>query len=245
MKKFLMFALIALTLSACSERGEVVTVTGQPGKDGSNGNDGNNGRDGSNGYSIVAKSVANPGLCGEAGGSAVYLALDLNRNLSYDESDEVQTQYVTCNGTNGEDGEDGTNGTNGLNGTSCTVNKVGTVSTITCGNSVATVLDGATGATGATGPAGTNASGIYISEILNPCGVEFNNEEVLLKLSNGRILALYDGGANEDRLALLAPGNYITTDRVQNRSCAFTITNDYRLTNEQVQNPGNSGNGGN
>lgn len=263
-------ALLAITLmTACGQNSEVVTVKGEQGLPGHDGNDGRNGNDGSNGYSIVAKTVSNPGLCGESGGSAVYLALDLNRNLSYDEGDEVQTQYVTCNGrngSNGADGANGTNGTNGLNGTngtngsSCTVNKVGTVATITCGNSSAVIVDGtngsngqkgdkgdkgdtgSTGATGATGPAGTNASGIYISEVINPCGEEFANDEVFLKLSTGRILALHDGGANEDRLALIAPGNYITTDRVQNRACSFTITSDYRVTNQQVQSPGNSGN---
>lgn len=257
-------SLLALSLmTACGSKTEQVTVQGQPGTPGAPGNDGSNGQDG---YSIVAKSVANPGLCGDAGGTAVYLALDLNRNLQYDESDEVQTQYVSCNGAKGDtgsagadgqdgvDGTNGTNGTNGLNGTSCTVSKVGNAATITCGTSTAVVTDGTngtdgakgdkgdTGNTGATGAAGTNASGIYISEVINPCGEEFANDEVLLKLSNGRILALYDGGANEDRLALLAPGNYITTDRVQNRSCSFTITSSYQVTNQVVQSPGNSGN---
>lgn len=241
MKKVLGILLATIMLSACGQKTQEVSVTGQ---DGRNGIDGANGQDGQNGYSIVAKSVANPELCGSAGGTIVYLASDLNRNLVYDESDEVQTQYVTCNGIKGSNGTNGTNGSNGLNGASCTVNKVGAAATITCGNSSAVITDGAkgdkgdkgntgnTGATGATGPAGTNASGIYISEVINPCGEEFANDEVFLRLSTGRILALYDGGANQDRLALIAPGNYITTDAVQNKSCSFTVTNDYKITNE-------------
>ena len=228
-KKFIVGLIATGLLVGCGTKIEQVTVQGTTGANGTNGQDG---------YSVVAKTVSNPSICGRAGGTTVYLALDKNRNLSFDDSDEVQTQFITCNGKNGTNGTNGTNGRDGLNGTSCTVNKVGSVSTITCGSSVATVLDGAkgdtgaTGATGATGPAGTNASGIYITEILNPCGVEFSNEEVLLKLSNGRILALYDGGPNEDRLALIVPGNYITTDRNSGHSCAFTITNDYKLSNE-------------
>lgn len=255
-KLILVFAslLAVILMTACGSSSEVVTVKGEqglPGQDGSNGNDGRNGNDGSNGYSIVAKTINNPEVCGSAGGTSVLLALDLNRDLIFNDSDQVQTQYVTCNGrngTDGADGQDGTNGTNGLNGSSCTVNKVGNAATITCGNSSAVVVDGTngvkgdkgdTGITGATGPAGTNASGIYITEVINPCGAEFANDEVFLRLSTGRILALYDGGANEDRLTLIAPGNYITTDRVQNRACSFTITSDYQVTNQTVQSPGN------
>lgn len=241
MKK-LVTVLGLILLVGCADKVQTIKVEGTPG---------NNGQDG---YSIVTKAIANPAICGVAGGTSVLLALDLNRDLQFDNSDQVQTQYVTCNGTNGLDGADGqdgsdgtngTNGSNGLNGTSCTVNKVGTVATITCGNSSTVVVDGSkgdkgdTGNTGPTGPAGTNVSGIYITEIINPCGEEFANDEVFLKLSTGRILALYDGGPQEDRLALIAPGNYITTDRTQNRACAFTITSDYQVTNQVVQSPGN------
>lgn len=243
MKNLLKIVVLLLTLSvvtACNQKSEVVTITGAPGVSGNNGNDG---------YSIVVKTVLNPEICGIAGGSTVYFALDLNRDLQFGDEDQVQTQYVTCNGRNGIDGQTGsigTSGSNGLNGSSCVVNKVGNATTIVCGDSSAVVIDGINGAkgdtglTGVTGSAGTNASGIYITSVINPCGVEFNNDEVFLKLSTGRILALYDGGANEDRLTLIAPGNYITTDRVQNKACAFTITSDYQVTNEHVQSPGNN-----
>lgn len=227
---FYFLVLLALVFATgCGTRTEQITVQGQPGAPGQDG------------YSIVAKTINNPELCGVAGGSQVLLALDMNRDLQMDENDVLQTQYVTCNGrdgVDGEDGSDGQDGRDGLNGTSCTVNKVGTVSTITCGTASVNVLDGAKGDKGdrgETGPQGPMPSGIYITEIINPCGVEFNNEEVFLRLSTGRILALYDGGPHEDRLALIAPGNYITTDRNQNRACAFTITSDYQITNERVQ----------
>ena len=229
MNKLFMLSMIALILVGCGQQHQTDVIIGKDGKDGDDGNDG---------YSIVAKSISNSSLCGSAGGTTVYLALDINRDLQFDDNDEVQTQYVACNGRNGLDGE---NGEDGQDGTSCTVNKVGNAATITCGNSSAVVVDGVkgdkgdkgdTGNTGATGPAGTNASGIYITGVINPCGVEFSNEEVFLRLSTGRILALYDGGANQDRLALIAPGNYITTDAVQNQSCSFTVTNDYQVTNQ-------------
>lgn len=221
----LLTMLTLLTTVGCGQKTERVTVQGANGSDG---------------YSIVSKTESNPELCGSSGGTMVILATDLDRDLHFSDGDLVQNQYVSCNGNDGLDG---------LNGSSCSVSKVGTSSTITCGSSSAVVLDGSegskgdkgdTGSTGATGAAGVNASGIYISSIINPCGEEFANDEVFLKLSNGRILALYDGGANEDRLTLIAPGSYITTDRVQNRACSFTVTSNYEITNQEVKNTGNN-----
>jgi len=252
--KFLILTMILAITIGCGKQTKTVTVEGK------------DGADGKDGYSVVSSSESNPEICGAAGGTMVFLALDINQSLDFDSEDTVQTQYVSCNGRNGSDGQDGEdgedgqngqdgeNGTNGsdgkdgkdgLNGTSCSVNKVGNSATITCGTSSAVVVDGAkgdkgdtgatgqTGTTGQTGAAGQNASGIYITEIINPCGVEFANDEVFIKLSTGRILALYDGGPHQDRLALIAPGNYITTDAVQNSSCSFTVTSDYRITNEK------------
>lgn len=225
--KFLTMIFILSLAVGCGKQTKTVTVEG---KDGSDGKDG---------YSVVSSSESNPEICGAAGGTMVFLALDTNQSLDFDSEDTVQTQYVSCNGRNGADGQDGEDGKDGLNGTSCSVNKVGNSATITCGTSSAVVVDGAkgdkgdTGATGQTGAAGQNASGIYITEIINPCGVEFANDEVFIRLSTGRILALYDGGPNQDRLALIAPGNYITTDTAQNASCSFTVTSDYRITNEK------------
>lgn len=227
--KFIIIALLALAVG-CGKQTKTVTVQGKDGKDGVNGRDG---------YSIVSSSESNPEICGSAGGTMVFLAMDMNQNFDFDSEDIVQTQYVSCNGQNGAQGVAGTNGRDGrdgLNGTSCSVNKVGNASTITCGNSSAVVLDGSNGRDGQDGAAGANgqnASGIYITEIINPCGVEFANDEVFLRLSTGLILALYDGGPNQDRLALIAPGNYITTDANQNASCSFTVTSDYRITNER------------
>ena len=106
---------------------------------------------------------------------------------------------------NGASGSNGTNGTNGAGG-----------------------LNGVNGRDGTNGINGTNS----ILEVVNPCGVEFANEEVFLRMSSGQLLALYDGGANLDRLVLIAPGNYITTDAVQNRSCSFTVTTNNQIINE-------------
>ncbi len=212
MKQILFASILIVLLTGCGPSNYMSVVDTQPGK---NGNDG---------YSTVSKSQNNPGLCGTVGGVEVFFGLDLNRNLLFDTGDSVQTQYVLCNGNRGEVGA------TGLAGQSCTASKVGTVSTIKCGSSQVVVNDGATGAPG------QNASGIFISSILNPCGPNWNNDEVFLKLSNGRILAVYDGGPNDDRLSLIVPGNYRSTDTVSGKYCTFTITNDYNITNEQLRN---------
>lgn len=138
----------------------------------------------------------------------------------------------------------------GVNGTSCSVSQLSNGVRITCGNTVQDLYDGrngtdglpgAVGATGAVGPMGppgpqgqpgTNAlaNAIGIASYIYPCGREFNNDEIFLRLTDGKILALYDGGANLDRLVLLAPGNYVTTDRVGNQVCNITVANDLTLT---------------
>jgi len=147
------------------------------------------------------------------------------------------------------------NGVNGTNGTSCSVSNVTDGINITCGNTSQIVYDGrngtngldgsagpqgeigATGETGPQGQPGTNAlaNAIGIAGYIYPCGQEFPNDEIFLRLTDGKILALYDGGPHEDRLVLLAPGNYITTDRNRNHTCNFTVTNNLQITNERVR----------
>jgi len=148
------------------------------------------------------------------------------------------------------------NGTNGSNGQSCSSQQVESGVQILCGTQEPVLVSngalGAAGATGATGSNGSNgmngldgqngtngtngtnglnASGVYITEIINPCGAEFSNEEIFLRLSNNVILALYDGGPNLDRLALLVPGNYVTTDS-NGHSCSFTLNSSMQLENQ-------------
>lgn len=171
-----------------------------------------------------------------------------------------QNPVYLYDGEDGEDGRDGKNGLNGNNGTSCSVSQLSNGARITCGNNVAFVYNGTNGTNGSScvvsnlnngvritcgntsqdlydGEDGqdsplTNAIGI--ASYIRPCGNEFDNDEILLRMTDGNILALYDGGPNEDRLALLAPGNYITTDRNKNHTCHFTVTNSLQITNQHV-----------
>jgi len=56
------------------------------------------------------------------------------------------------------------------------------------------------------------------------------SSEMLLKLynTNGtfKLMAVYDGGPNRDRLVSVVPGNYLTTD---GRGCSFRIMDDLSI----------------
>ena len=149
-------------------------------------------------------------------------------NCSVSKVDDLTT--VTCGDSvvqieDGKDGIDGVSGENGIDGqdaVNCTVSKVDNVATITCPDSEVQVIDGQNG---------TNASGVSIVQFINPCGSNWSNDELILRLSNGQLLAVYDGGPNEDRLTLLAPGSYHTTDHNNvNKTCNFTIDSNLTLT---------------
>lgn len=73
--------------------------------------------------------------------------------------------------------------------------------------------------------------GATIASIIYPCEDTSNNQEILLRLSDGSILGIFDGDTSSNpgqtRLVELAPGNYVTTDQRNNSNrCRFTITND-------------------
>lgn len=119
-------------------------------------------------------------------------------------------------GLSGIPGSPGQNGSDGTAGTSCSVSSLQNGALISCGVSSAVILNGIDGVNALTGMIG-------IAEILNPCNSVGPHNEILLKLSNGLVLALYDGGPQLDRLSLLIPGvQYVTTDK-HNSSCQFSI----------------------
>lgn len=159
------------------------------------------------------------------------------------------------NGMTGATGEKGDTGLAGQNGASCSMVRIENGVRISCGEDSQDLFNGlngtngqagAVGATGAVGPvgpqgpqgqAGTNAlaNAIGIAGYIYPCGNEFDNDEIFLRLTDGKILALYDGGPNEDRLALLAPGNYRTTDRNGNQVCNVNVSSTLVVTSSLGQ----------
>lgn len=222
--RVILLILVAAIIAACSKKTEQITIKGE------------NGHDGVNGSSCSVEQLENGAKMSCTDGSFAYIY-------------------------NGRDGVDGTNGTNGVDGSSCSISGNLSGATVTCSNGTsATILNGLNGTNGTNGQSCTlqdlangvkitcgsqsaivydgedaDTSVIGIAGYIKPCGEEFNNDEIFLRMTDGNILALYDGGPHEDRLVLLAPGNYITTDRNKNRTCNFTVTNDLQITNERVQ----------
>lgn len=75
---------------------------------------------------------------------------------------------------------------------------------------------------------------ISIVGIIDPCGDSPNvNDEILLKLSNGALLASFsdDASGKNTHFAYLTPGNYETTDGTH---CHFTVTDYGTTTNERI-----------
>lgn len=138
------------------------------------------------------------------------------------------------------------NGTNGQNGTSCSISNVSGGARITCGSTSQIIYDGEDGAVGPVGPQGPQgepgqnalANAIGIRGYIYPCGQEFANDEVFIRLTDGKILALYDGGPHQDRLALLAPGSYVTTDRNNNSNCNVTVDSNLNVTSSPAPTTG-------
>lgn len=131
----------------------------------------------------------------------------------------VSGATITCtDGTsasvvNGVDGSPGIDGLPGLDGDSCTVSQLVNGALISCGSSSAVVMNGEDALSGMIG----------IAEVLQPCGENFVHDEVLLKLSTGQVLALFDGGPNLDRLTLLVPNQTYQTTDIGAGACQFSV----------------------
>lgn len=112
---------------------------------------------------------------------------------------------------------EGPQGPQGNSGSSCTVYPTDLGNLIECpdGSSVL-IKDGKDGQDGISG---------VISRI-DPCGKETTLDEVLLKMTDGTLLAYFQQG-NKRFLAELGPGNYVTTDGT---NCNFTVHNDNSIT---------------
>jgi hypothetical protein len=111
-------------------------------------------------------------------------------------------------GVQGEQGADGSPGQDGAAGASCTIEAVTEGAEVTCGGQTVLVRDGVKGAD-AVVP-------LHVAGYIDLCG---NGEEVLLRMSDGNVMAHYSQGSKQ-YLKLLKPGSYVTTDGL---ACAFTL----------------------
>lgn len=124
----------------------------------------------------------------------------------------------------GPAGPQGPKGDTGSPGQNCTVQEALNGAVILCpdGTNVL-VLNGTNGVDGLPAPA---PSSYTISEIIDPCGRQGAFDEVLLRLTNGQLIAHYSGHG-DNFLTLISPGNYITTDGTR---CNFNVTNSLGVT---------------
>lgn len=85
------------------------------------------------------------------------------------------------------------------------------------------VCHGISGADGSDGVDGDDApiSPYAITEVIAPCGGALAFSEVLLRMSNGQLIAHYASG-NKQFLTILTPGNYVLTD---GSNCHFNVSN--------------------
>jgi hypothetical protein len=213
MKNAITIILLALSFLSCAKTKQVAQVTAQDGKNGVNG------------FSCSTEQTSFGAIvkCTDGTFSYLYNGLDGEtgeKGNSCSVAGSSLGATITC-----EDGSSTfvSNGLNGTNGVGCTVQQLSNGAKVTCGTQVAVISNG----TDASLPSGA----LYIKEIVNPCGSNFANDEVFLRLSDNRLIALYDGGSNLDRLTVIAAGSYRTTDD-NNHYCTFNVTSDYQITNQ-------------
>lgn len=161
---------------------------------------GETGQKGSDGFSLVTDVVSL--TSGGVNCKRTDIFMDLDRNKFYSVGDLYQNGFLVCDGAVGNDGAQGIQGEIGEQGE-----------------------QGETGQAGANGLNGLDADTTYqVVAIVDPCGQQNPNgqDEVLLKLGNGKYLASFSDNSNglNTRLGLLPNGNYVTTDGT---SCHFSI----------------------
>ena len=103
---------------------------------------------------------------------------------------------------------------------SCSIVEVEGGAIIECPDgSTAVILDGEAGEDG---EAGIDS----IIEIIDPCGPSGGFDEILLRLSDNRLLAYFEDGEGNRHLVIIPPGTYRTTDA---QRCLFKVTEDMEV----------------
>lgn len=67
-----------------------------------------------------------------------------------------------------------------------------------------------------------------IVEYIDPCGDGVGYDEIILKTSNGNLIAYFESSGNRF-LSILIPGNYRTTDQSK---CYFTVDTNGQIINQ-------------
>lgn len=167
--------------------------------------------------------------CGDAGTVA-------ERSFKCMTEGDYCKQELPKDGRKGEKGDKGDPGPQGISGLPGAMGLPGAKGDIgpkgDTGEQGIPGIDGEDGVDGVDGIDG-NDSEYSIVEMITPCistASPNNNSasEILLRLRNGNILAVYSHG-NKVYLVNIGPGNYITTD---GRNCKFNVDVDLTITDE-------------
>ena len=114
-------------------------------------------------------------------------------------------------------------GPKGADGSSCSVNQTLTGAIISCTDgTTAVLLNGQDGVDGSPAP----TTPYSITEVIDLCGTQPGFNEVLLRTHNNKLISHFSSGSNQF-LALIGPGNYISTD---GKNCYFTVHPDMSVT---------------
>jgi len=167
-----------------------------------------------------------------AGGFVYLIYEDLNDNGLRDKGEPILDSQVVCNGGSGEDGRDGVDGEDGRG----VVFQLFAAAEQACPGGGLTILI----ARDANGNSTLDAEdeGLQSASVCNgqsvelpryapvalirPCGDSVAFKEVLLRLNDGQVLAVFSANSAGDmtRLSLLPDGSYVNTD---GSSCQFTL----------------------
>jgi hypothetical protein len=175
------------------------------------------------------------------GGYVYRIYADANGNGVRDVRESVGSAQVVCNGVdgaNGVDGRDGVDGVNGANGSdgislvfdlfpaaAPMCSEGGSTILVARDTHVNDVLDSedddmksATLCNGQSAP----MSDYTPVDLIMPCGDTVPNKEVLLRLHDGQVLAVFSANTGGDmtRLSVLHDGTFIDTDT---SGCVFTL----------------------
>lgn len=171
-------------------------------------------------FAIPESSCAN-------GGITVVTGIDINRDFIL-QGDELLSAQEVCNGLNGESGSRGFSSliNVSLAGDLCPNGGALLLSGLDTDHSL--VLEASEITSSNTICNGTNGQNAPIQpfapvEVLDPCGAQSTFDEVLLRLSNGNVLASFSQNASglNTRFTLIPDGNFGTTD---NTNCSFSLS---------------------
>lgn len=161
------------------------------------------------------------------GGIVYTVYVDVNLNASFDKEDSVVKSYPVCNGSNGSNGQDGSGVAFAVLAASSDV-CVGGGSTILMAKDVNN--SGVYSVTAPNQQAMTICNGQSAQmpsytpvDVIHACGDNVPYKEVLLVLSNGKVLGSFsnDTGGTMTRLAFLSDGTFMNTD---NSGCVFSLS---------------------